>query len=367
MDRTVIAALKSVEKGGISFCKFLSGNDTGMTGSHQCGIYISKPSISILFDIPGTKGMNKDKWVDITWNSEFKTKSRFIYYGTGTRNEYRITHFGRGFSLIKPSHIGSLFILSKVNENRYQAFVLDLESQIDQFLSVLGLSSADTNKLILLNQPLFSNEFYYSEITKYLQSVEDLPPINAVCSEARNIFSRASAENVIKQSNADDKIVEYVKIEYQIFRSIEQKIYGSILDKGSISKEFYGQAMTNLAKTRTGRASDSLTEHLLALLEPYCQSNIKLSEQKGVQKLDLQNNIDLIIKPTCVSDWSKGLTPTSKRSYLFTMQQGMPPARIEEIFAGGFTLIVPEPYIPTYPSQYRQKILTLEQFLHLLS
>lgn len=35
-------AINAVNKGDKAFCKFLSANDTGLTGGHQSGIYIAK-------------------------------------------------------------------------------------------------------------------------------------------------------------------------------------------------------------------------------------------------------------------------------------------------------------------------------------
>ena len=59
--------------------------------------YIPKCAAALLFDTPGVKGENKDKMVKVKWQDDFTTDSRFIYYGQGTRNEYRITRFGKGF------------------------------------------------------------------------------------------------------------------------------------------------------------------------------------------------------------------------------------------------------------------------------
>ena len=44
-------AIKAVENGIVSFCKFLSANDTSLTGGHQCGIYIPKPSVPLIFEL----------------------------------------------------------------------------------------------------------------------------------------------------------------------------------------------------------------------------------------------------------------------------------------------------------------------------
>ena len=148
MDNYAAEAVQSALQGTKVFCKFLSANDTGLTGGHQAGIYISKPSIPILFDAPGTKGQNMEKWVKIRWMDGNETDSRFIYYGQGTRNEYRITNFGRSFPYLRPDYTGALFVFVQYSPEDYQAFVLNTEDEISQFLDAFGLSATETNRLI---------------------------------------------------------------------------------------------------------------------------------------------------------------------------------------------------------------------------
>ena len=73
-----IQAIQAVLSGQRAYCKFLAANDTGLTGGHQAGIYISKPSIPILFDEPGIKGTNKEKWVKII--QELAGDATMLYY-----------------------------------------------------------------------------------------------------------------------------------------------------------------------------------------------------------------------------------------------------------------------------------------------
>ena len=143
-----ISAIQSVLNGKRAYCKFLSANDTGLTGGHQAGIYISKPSIPILFDEPGRKGTNKEKWVKVRWQDDLETDTRFIYYGQGTRNEYRITNFGRGFPFLRPEYTGALFVFAKYDDENYKAYILNSDEDINQFLDAFGLSPTETNRLI---------------------------------------------------------------------------------------------------------------------------------------------------------------------------------------------------------------------------
>ena len=119
MEYIAANAIHAVNNGLMAYCKFLSANDIGDTGGHQAGIYIAKNAISILFDTPGTRGENKDRFVKIIWQGDFVTESRFIYYGTGTRDEYRITKFGRGFPFLRTEHTGDLFVLVKSDTDNY--------------------------------------------------------------------------------------------------------------------------------------------------------------------------------------------------------------------------------------------------------
>ena len=84
-------AITAVNKARYAFCKFISANDVGVTGAHQAGFYIPKNCWPLMFDAPGIKGTNKDRFIKIRWQNDFETVSRFIYYGSGTRNEYRLT------------------------------------------------------------------------------------------------------------------------------------------------------------------------------------------------------------------------------------------------------------------------------------
>ena len=145
-------AIQTAMSGQLTFTKFLAANDTGLTGGHQAGIYISKPSIPILFDEPGIKGQNKEKWVKVKWQDDFETETRFIYYGQGTRNEYRITNFGRGVPFLRPEFTGALFIITKMDEENYKGYVLNTEDEINEFLSAFGLTPPETNRLIELSR-----------------------------------------------------------------------------------------------------------------------------------------------------------------------------------------------------------------------
>ena len=60
-------AITAVNKARYAFCKFISANDVGATGAHQAGFYIPKNCWPLMFDAPGIKGTNKDRFIKIRW------------------------------------------------------------------------------------------------------------------------------------------------------------------------------------------------------------------------------------------------------------------------------------------------------------
>ncbi|MCS2584570.1 DNA (cytosine-5-)-methyltransferase [Bacteroides sp. BFG-551] len=142
------SAIQSVQQSKAAWCRFITGNDTGATGSHQAGFYIPKCASSLLFDEPGKKGENKEKTVQIKWQDDFTTESCMKYYGQGTRNEYRITRFGRGFPFFQDDNVGDLLIIAKYTEEDYLGYVLSADEDIDGFFAYFNLAPDETNQLI---------------------------------------------------------------------------------------------------------------------------------------------------------------------------------------------------------------------------
>ncbi len=119
MDSLVNLVIQKAENASIAFSKFITPNDTGATGGHQAGFHIHKNAWPLFFDRPGEKGENRDKLITIRWQNDFETDSRFTYYGKGTRNEYRLTRFGRGFPFLTDDNVGDLLVIVKQSNSYY--------------------------------------------------------------------------------------------------------------------------------------------------------------------------------------------------------------------------------------------------------
>lgn len=382
MDNYAAEAIQSALRGTKVYCKFLSANDTGLTGGHQAGIYISKPSISILFDEPGIKGENKEKWVKIRWMDGNETDSRFIYYGQGTRNEYRITNFGRGFPYLRSDYTGALFIFVKDTQEDYQAFVLNTEDEINQFLDAFGISATETNRLIDVNEvnPELREQ---AEIERFICGLTvDFPSSEIMSAAAREIQNTVYDHIEYIVSNPDRKLIEWTDVEYRLFRALEYARYGEIITHGFATVEVFIATANQVLNRRKSRAGKSLEHQLSAL---FTGNGLHFEEQavtEGNKKPDFlfpsreayhtptfptENLISLAAKTTCKDRWRQVINEADrlrgKPKYLCTLQQGISTAQMDEMESEHVILVVPKPYIASYPRDRQDRIWTLSRFI----
>ncbi|MBR4750985.1 MAG: hypothetical protein IK077_04430 [Thermoguttaceae bacterium] len=382
MTNDSILAIQAALKGKVVFCKFLSANDTGSTGAHQAGVYISKPSIPILFDEPGVKGENKERWVKVKWHDDFETDTRFIYYGQGTRNEYRITNFGRGFPFLRPDYTGALFVFVKCDADNYQGYVLNTEEDINQFLDAFGISPTETNRLIetRLIQP---EEHEKVAIEEFISNLTvEFPSSEEMSAAARRIHDAVFDHQEFIRTNPDRKLLDWTDAEYRLFRALEYARYREILSNGFASVEDFIAIANQVLNRRKSRAGKSLEHHLSAIFDG---NDLRYQEQavtEGNKKPDFlfpsheayhdltfptDKLISLAAKTTCKDRWRQVINEADrlrgKNKFLCTLQQGISAAQMDEMQMERVILVVPKPYIATYPRDRQDRIWTLDKFV----
>jgi len=138
MINTIDLAVEDAMKAGKALLKFISRKDVGETGNHQHGYYLPKHSWRIFTDIPPEKGTTCTKDVRITWGNGQQTESSLKWYGTGTRSEYRLTKFGRGFAYIDRDHVGGLLVVIPHDFSHFSAYVFNQEGDIEDVQAFLG-------------------------------------------------------------------------------------------------------------------------------------------------------------------------------------------------------------------------------------
>lgn len=382
MVNYAMQAIQAALLGKNVFCKFLSANDTGLTGGHQAGIYVSKPAVPILFQETGTKGQNKEKWVKIRWCNDFETDSRFIYYGQGTRNEYRITNFGHGFPFLKPEYTGALFVLVQLTDQDYQGFVLNTEDEINSFLDSFGLSPAETNRLIDLHN-ISPQTKEKQEIDRFIQSLQvDFPTSEEMSAAARRIQDSVYNHTEYIQTNPDRKLLDWTDSEYRLFKALEFARYGEIITHGFDSVEAFVNIANQVLNRRKSRAGKSLEHHLSAIFDGNKLIYQAQATTEGNKKPDFlfpsqdayhdpayptEKLICLAAKTTCKDRWRQVINEANRlrgqTKFLCTLQQGISSAQMDEMQEEQVVLVVPKPYIATYPRDKQGRIWTISKFI----
>lgn len=388
MSDIIQKAINSCIDSELSFCKFISANESGTTGSHQTGFYIPHNSYKLLFDSRGIKGENKEKFITIKWQDYFETDSRFIYYGRGTRNEYRITRFGSSFPYFNDENIGSLFVIAKKNDDEYEAFVLDNEEDIDSFLSYFGLSPSDTNRLINISghtQFTLSVEDISNRLFKdYISCLEvDFPPSIEISSKARMIHAILEVREIYPDKaifeNPDRELLNWLSTEFNLFKAIENNRYTDYIDEPLNSVDCLVKVANTVLNRRKSRAGRSLENHLVEMFslhelpftyQPVTEGRKKpdfiFPGQEYYFEDEYKNKlVFLAAKTTCKDRWRQILNEADRieQKHLFTLQQGISKHQLEEMFDNEVVLVVPKDYHSYYPPAYRKEILTLDEFI----
>lgn len=373
-------AIQSVLNSQQAYCKFLSANDSGATGGHQSGILISKSAKDMMF----TQALENEnilkRTVEIQWQNDFRTESNFTYYSS--KNELRITKFGRSFPFLNPEQTGALFVFTRQSADQYSAFFLETEDDIEQFLSAFGIGPTETNHMIDTSAVLPETQERIA-IQKFIDTLTvDFPLSDVMSAAARDIQNRVYNHLEYIRTNPDRKIIEWTNTEYALFRAIEHARYGDKISHGFTSVDEFITMANMVLNRRKSRAGKSLEHHLSAIFDGNDIQYTAQSVTEGNKKPDFlfpsqaayhnatfptDKLISLAAKTTCKDRWRQVINEADRLrglpKYLCTLQQGISPAQMDEMQAENVILVVPRPYIASYPADRRDRIWTLTKFV----
>lgn len=382
MNNILNTAIKTAQGSDISLTKYITANDVGATGGHQAGFHIHKTSWPLFFAQEGVKGENKDKFITIKWQDDFETDSRFIYYGRGTRNEYRLTRFGRNFPFLHDENIGDLLIISKISDKYFKAFVLQTDDDIEEFLSALNISNEEINGIIPKQHHTTVIDKLLDCFKVFIQTLSiDFPPTIKLASSARDCYNSAYGitEQIIKKK-PDIQLLGWLDAEFQLFKTLENDRYSDTIKTPFKSvEELIGTANTILNR-RKSRAGRSLEHHLAQIFDTFSLNYTSQATTEGKKKPDFifpsedaykniafnNNKLTMLAsKTTCKDRWRQILNEADriKTKHLFTLQQGISTNQLNEMYKYNVCLVVPKPYLTSFPKDFRDKILTLDSFV----
>ena len=382
MNELVNKAIDSVLGGGSSYCKFLSANDSGETGGHQSGILISKTAKDMLFtDREMQENHIIKKNGSIKWQDDFSTSCTFTWYES--KNELRITGFGRGFGLLCPEFTGALFVFVKETEELYQGYLFNTDDDIQGFLDSFGLTPAETNRPIELNR--VNPEIREKQaIESFINDLKvDFPSSMEMSSAARLIQYEVYLNRHLAVSDPDSILLRWTEEEYRLFRAIEHARYGETVANGFSSVDDFIILANQVLNRRKSRAGKSLEHHLSAIFDENRISYTAQAITEGNKRPDflfpseeayhdmtfsIERLCTLAAKTTCKDRWRQILNEADRlrdeNKYLCTMQQGISSAQMDEMEAEKVVLVVPKPYITAYPKDKRDRIWTVGRFVN---
>ncbi len=380
-NNLVVKAIDAVLKGKQSFCKFLSANDSGETGGHQSGILISVSAKAMLFTEQEIRENHILKKIgSIRWQDDYNTKCTFTWYES--KKELRITGFGRGQSPLNPELTGALFVMVQDSPEDYQGFILSTDEDMQEFLDSFGLTPAETNRPIELDcvNPEVREK---NAIDKFIAGLtEDFPSSFEMSQAARLIQYQVYTNRELPITDPDKALLNWTEEEYRLFRAIEHDRYGDIIAQGFVTVDDFIILANQVLNRRKSRAGKSLEHHLSAIFD---ENEIKYTAQavtEGNKKPDflfpseeayhdmtfsIEKLCTLAAKTTCKDRWRQILNEADRlrdeHKYLCTMQQGISSAQMDEMQAEKVILVVPKPYIKTYPRDRQDRIWTVGRFV----
>lgn len=283
---------------------------------------------------------------------------------------------------LRPEYTGALFVFTKCDAEDYQAFVLNSEEDIDQFLDAFGISPTETNQLIDAGRVQEETQERIA-IQEFIAGLTvDFPLSEEMSAAARDIQNRVYDHLEFIRTNPDRKIIDWTNTEYALFRAIEHARYGDAIARGFTSVDEFITMANMVLNRRKSRAGKSLEHHLSAIFDGNEIIYTAQAVTEGNKKPDFifpsqasyhdmtfptERLISLAAKTTCKDRWRQVINEADRLrdrpKYLCTLQQGISPAQMDEMQSENVILVVPRQYITSYPADRQDRIWTLSKFV----
>ena len=392
----VALAITSTCEADDSVVKFLAPNDTIDFKKH--GVLIPVKAYSVLFPLEDRSCENRHcENVSVEWFCKNKSGDGIIsicretnfhyycHYARANKTECRISPVpfeeleGKSQKRKAPysRFLGALFVFLR-NGNCYKAFVLDDADDIKQYLGVFGLSSVEISPVVKTNSQI------QTIIADFLKEIKSelpegaFPETKKMADAAREICKTLSRT----QKNYNDKLLNWLSVEYEIFKAIEKDRYEDKIKEITQVSEFIFWA-NKILNRRKSRAGKSLEHHLKAIFD---DNNIDCVEQMHTEdghtpdfifpnenayrdkSFDDKGLVFLAAKTTCKDRWRQILDEADrfkgKVKYLFTLQPGISKKQMDQMKRNDVRLVVPGLYRKLYFKEYEKTdVLTLNEFI----
>jgi len=359
--------------------KFISPNNVGLTGSHECGFYLPKHAWELFTPHPPIRGSNEEHAVEAIWQDGRVTNSFVKWYGRA-KQEYRLTRFGHDFPFLDPDCVGNLLVLIPDRLDRFFLYVFDLEEDIEDIQVALGLEIEKSWAVFNLDAEtsLESEDDCLNRIFRgFAEVLRSFPPTQVFAEEARNaVFSCVRNFDAI---SLDDQLLEFVRAEYRLFQISERRLCEPEIVRIFKSVDDFLTTAQTILQRRKSRAGRSLEHHVEFLLHrekiPFdiridvdgTKPDVLIPSRKHY--LDPEWPTDRLfvlgLKTTCKDRWRQVLkeAPRVPQKHILTLQKGISSNQLVEMEKANVVLIVPKELHHEYPPQFRDGLNSFEHFL----
>lgn len=365
---------------GNAILKFISANDVGQTGGHQCGYYLPKAVWQMFTQHPPQRGRNSETEVEVQWQDGRTTRSRVKWYGVGTRSEYRLTRFGRDFPFLTFDNVGDLLILLPVDLTHFIAYVLDLEEDIEDIQAALGVEISVSWAAYRNGQPQVppedEEECIERRFRRFSEVLRAFPTGEAFSAEARATLEGCIREFV--RMSADAALIRCMDAEYRLFRMAERVITGPEITRLFRDVDDFLATASGIMNRRKARAGRSLENHVDWVLTRAGVPHVMRPNVDGRpdilipsleayqdQRYPVDRLVAVGVKTTCKDRWRQVLNEARRvpRKHILTIQQGISANQLAEMHRANVTLVVPQDIQKQYPRGGEIEMRSLEQFI----
>jgi len=371
-------AIEDATRYGNAILKFISANDAGLTGSHQCGFYLPKGAWELYADFGPVKGTFNEQEVQITWPDGRVTASRVKWYGEKTRSEYRLTRFGRDFPWLGADTVGDLFVLIPISHTEFRAYVLDLDEDIEDVQAALGVQITDTWGVYEHGVPRAEteDECLDRRFREFAAPLADFPS-GEIFSEATHRFLEECIRRFGEKSS-DVRLLKMVEAEYQLFRMVERQIVQPDIVRNFRDVDDFLQTAARIMNRRKSRAGRSLENHVGHILETSgVQHSVRPNidgkpdivipgeDQYRDNAFPIERLMVVGVKTTCKDRWRQVLNEGRRvqRKHILTTQRGITTNQLREMNEANVTLVVPASLQDEYPPDRPITMISIEQFI----
>lgn len=383
--------LEEIERNGLSWIvKRLSGNDTGVTGGHQAGVYFPRIFFEDVIPEICTKNQyNPDAWIDECYfpaQDDSIKRLRATYYNSkyfpekGLKkkyDEFRLTRWGGRRSPVQDT------------ENTGSLFVFAVDKDQDKLCSVAWVASSLQEEVLIENWlgcEVEPGRFEFSgvipRIDRGLKLPEewfrDFPSGKDIFSFIVNVLPRKKGSQSV-----DKLLIKRRELEFEIFENIEQvEVLPKISDGFTTVDAFikYAHSVSNRRKSRTGKSLELNLEAIFFDEKIAFETQVVTENRKKPDFLFpsgeayhdsgfSSSKLHMMAAKTCCKDrWRQILNEANRISpkHLFTLQQGVSANQLQEMKDNNVELVVPAPYLTSFPKEWRTSIHTLEGFIQFI-